>query len=139
MREILFRGKTIATNKWIQGGYYSAGSRTFIVAEVEFETNWNIDTQIYKGYRMYEVHPSSVGQYIDDTDHNGTKIFEGDIVREYGNDEDGYAQVFWEDQSSQFSIIWPGLLSDFDSFYGHELEVIGNIYDDPELLERSCM
>lgn len=127
MREILFRGKTIATDKWIQGGYFNLGPRTFIVTAHD------------KDYKAYEVYPNSVGQYIDDTDHNGTKIFEGDIVREYNNDEDGYAQVFWEDQSSQFSIIWPGLLSDFDSFYGHELEVIGNIYDNPELLERSCM
>ena len=128
MREILFRGKAISTNQWVCGGYYAMGPRTFIVAEVEFETNWNIDTQTYKGYRMIEVHPNSVGQYIDDVDHNGTKIFEGDIV--YVAAEDEYANIYWNEETGSFQIGFDCWCSDFDHFYGHELEVSGNSVDE---------
>lgn len=128
MREILFRGKTLSTNKWIYGGYYSAGPRTFIVTEVEFETNWNIETQTYKGYRMVEVHPNSVGQYIDDIDASGTKIFEGDIV--YVSSEDEYADISWDEHTSRFILNFDGWCSSFDHFHGAALEIQGNTFDE---------
>ena len=117
MRDILFRGKTIATDEWVHGGYFKLNNRTFIVAA----HNDN-------DYKMFEVHPKSVGQYIDDTDNNGTKIFEGDIV--YVASEDEYANVYWNEETGSFNIAFDCWCSDFDHFYGHELEVSGNTFDE---------
>lgn len=116
MREILFRGQTISTNEWVQGGYFNIGSRTFIVV-----VNG-------KDYKPYEVHPNSVGQYIDDTDLSGTKIFEGDIV--YVTAEDEYANIYWNEETGSFTIAFDDWCSDFDHFYGHELEIRGNTFDE---------
>ena len=129
MREILFRGKTLKTNKWVYGGYYTMQGRTFIVSETEYTPDWGIgECDPQHGYRMYEVHPNSVGQYIDDVDNNGTKIFEGDIV--YIAAEDEYANVYWNEATGSFEIGFDCWCSDFDHFYGHELEVSGNTFDE---------
>lgn len=132
MREILFKGKTLNTHKWVYGGYYTMRGRTFIVAECEFEVNWDIDSSYEKsmqrGYRLYEVDPNSVGQYIDDVDCNGTKIFEGDIV--YVAAEDEYANIYWNEETGSFTIGFDDWCSDFDHFYGRELEIRGNTFDE---------
>lgn len=128
MREILFRGKTLNTHKWIYGGYYTMGGRTFIVAEVEFETNWNLETQAYKGYRLYEVDPDSVGQYIGQVDVAGDRIFDGDIV--YVPSEDEYANIFWNEETSSFILGFDCWCGDFDYFHGAELEIRGNTFDE---------
>lgn len=128
MKEILFRGKTISTDKWICGGYYAMGDRTFIVSEVEFETNWGTEAQTYKGYRLYEVHPNSVGQYIGQKDVAGDCIFEGDII--YVPSEDEYADISWDEHTSRFILNFDGWCSSFDHFHGAALEIQGNTFDE---------
>ena len=116
MREILFRGKTISTNQLVYGGYFKLNSRTFIVTTCEND------------YKTYEVHPNSVAQYTGQVDHAGDRIFEGDIVHSIKDHE--YADVAWFEETSKFILNFDGWLSDFDHFYGHELEVSGNTFDE---------
>ena len=116
MREILFRGKTLSTHEWVQGGYFSMNNRTFIVTEHD------------KDYRMYEVDPNSVGQYIGQNDVAGDRIFEGDIV--YVPSEDEYADISWCEETSSFILGFDCWIGDFDYFHGHELEVSGNTFDE---------
>lgn len=131
MREILFKGKTLNTHKWIYGGYYTMGGRKFIVAECEFEVNWDIDDaykkSMQRGYRLYEVDPNSVGQYIGQKDSVGDPIFENDIV--YVPAEDEYAEVVWDEHTSKFILNFDVYCNSFDNFYGHELEVAGNTFE----------
>ena len=92
----------------------------------------------YVNYRIgWEVYPASVGQFTGLLDKNGTKIFEGDICRNTRNGEIVF--VAWHGTMAGF--VWSkrekdSCLFDFgELFRAHdEVEVIGNIYDNPELL-----
>ena len=132
MREILFRGKTLISGRWIDGDLrqWSSGN----VGICDRATNWT-----------YKVDPDTVGQYTGQKDRNGKPIFEGDLVervRKVGN-ELARMYVVWHRGSWQ---LW-----DFDDnddflwnwcspaiYYGEDVGgciVIGNIHDNPELME----
>ena len=130
MREILFRGKF--GNEW-KYGFLSIEPKGLVIKEPyknESSNVWHIDAD-------------TVGQYTGLTDKNGTKIFEGDIVRtkKYGkivrhcnvNDYDTFKVIYApaifriENKYRGFNLVG----------YGTDYEVIGNIHDNPELLEVS--
>ena len=129
MREILFRGKRIFDGDWVYGFAY----KQYSAAKVEewyiraFETD-------------YLVVPETVGQYTGLTDRNGTKIFEGDIVvfADFFDDKIHRGVVYWCDSAFWFDCTETegdeGMYS-LAYISVNVLEVIGNIYDNPELLE----
>ena len=80
MRNILFRGKTISTGEWVYGGYHTINGRHFIVKTVRYTpSEYGEQTSCY-GYKLYEVHPETVGEYTGINDKDGKKIFEDDII-----------------------------------------------------------
>lgn len=125
MREILFRGKTVCDGDWIYGGITWNPSKK----EVFIHTEWD------EG----KVIPETVGQYTGLCDKNGKKVFEGDIVKtKYRR----LCEVRWF--SSPCSQCW-GLIpienkhkipDEYDLWIPKNLEVIGNIHDNPELLNK---
>ena len=131
MREILFRGKRVDNGEWIEGYFAQSGDRTFII----------IDNDFAVGYvKMKEVVPETVGQYTGLTDKKGKKIFEGDIVKEPDVIHEGRIQI--KGDISQIMNLYGCLCvvtnNHVKNFLGsgfHKVEVIGNIYDNPELLE----
>ena len=127
MREILFRGKDVESRFWCFGELSH-----------DREGKPHIRFWGHNGYLLREVMPETVGQFIGITDMNNKRIFEGDIVFTESNgmdEEDGNAVIEWDEDTACFVIKWHDLTCDFDNFFGHELEIIGNIYDSPELLE----
>ena len=129
MRDILFRGKILGLTDWSYGYYAKSGENHFILLDTDNEDNYSI------------VDPETVGQYTGLKDKNGKRIFEGDIVQ-------------WEDENfnNYTSVVeWCGEKWNYPAFdlakhdyecnglqYVHEdciIEVIGNIHDNPELLE----
>lgn len=119
MREILFRGKT-ENGEWMQGYYVKGATRHCIVKSLA-------------GYPKWDVIPSTVGQYTGITDKNGTRIFEGDIVNiEYIETTIKNAVIEYIGASfygSTFADAW-----ELDEYY--QLEVIGNLHDNSELLNN---
>lgn len=136
MREILFRGKRVDNGTWAYGDLLHCDDEMEIDSESLGENG---------GY----IIPETVGQYTGLCDKNGTRIFEGDILQ---------VEQCGKPGSRPFSIYFGEYIdadSDFDypciGFYikipdgccnigalltdGFEYEVIGNIHDNPELME----
>lgn len=87
--------------------------------------------------KKHVVYTDTLGRYTGLTDRNGKRIWEGDVVEGPDFDaEDGYAVIKWDDNTARFVIKGQGLTVDFDNYYGYDIEVFGNIHDNPELLER---
>lgn len=125
-REILFRGKRVEDGKWLYG-YYSdeQAEDTDFPCIVPLEPDPDYD---------WEVDPETVGQYTGLKDKNGKKIFEGDIVR----DDDGdVMMVKWLTEGAVFVLEPnPYVSVPFYSTLPSRIEVIGNIYDNRELLKE---
>lgn len=122
MREILFRGKDIKGN-WYEG----------LLAHNIAKDEWYISNKAGIS-TAYQVRPETIGQFTGLTDKNGVKIFEGDIVS-YG---DTIHKVVFEQRNgtAYFGLVY----SPIETLqFGHyqdlrQLEVIGNIYENPELI-----
>lgn len=131
MREILFRAKHYRTKQWVYG--------------IPFKNPLRRSEDAYYPQIIPEAHgvhntvnscsiiEETIGQFTGLTDKNGVKIFEGDIV--YVPDEEEAGVVAWDDESARFTIELTGLLIDFDNYSAIYTEVIGNIYDNPELVK----
>ena len=135
MREILFRGKRTDNGEWFEGFYTCVADVHYILSGI-FDSliNGIINT------RGYKVIPETVSQFTGLTDKNGRKIFEGDIVvfADFFNDEIHRGVVYWCDLAFWFDCTETegdeGIYS-LAYISANILEVIGNIYDNPELLE----
>ena len=155
-REILFRGKRELDGKWIYGLYSD---------DYVYETDFPCIMPLRSGndYEDWSVIRETVGQYTGLTDNNDKKIFEGDIFKfkdevwescytscgtEYDSWEvENYGVVGFDEDTGRFDFIKYKYNEnsveadlhenhdiEFSDFVG-TLEVIGNIYDNPELME----
>lgn len=122
MREILFRGKG---DKKYNGGMWYFG-----VPIRCYDSDWQICTNNSKR----TVIPETIGQYTGLKDKNGTKIFEGDIVKRFWSGKMCIYQIDYENGLASF-IGRAGMKFTTFDYDSEEFEVIGNIYDNPELLE----
>ena len=122
MREILFRGKDVKEN-WHIGLLAKSGNGWYISNSAGIPL-------------AYEVIPSTVGQYTGLTDKNGNKIFEGDIVQ--GAWETIFA-VYYDSNYLQYRAKVKDDYTREIDYYGNstQIEVIGNIYDNPESLKEA--
>ena len=128
MREILFRGKDIKGN-WYEG----------LLAHNISKDEWYISNKAGIS-TAYQVRPETIGQFTGLTDKNGTRIFEGDIVRHYcklpvpgGEIGTDRGTIKWDSEESFF---FRTSLDGKDKTISAkcEYEIIGNIYDNPELI-----
>ena len=122
MREIIFRGKSVTDGRWVFGDLSNYGDYRAITTTRGFSI---IDS--------CEVIPETIGQYTGLTDKNGKRVFEADIVKVYDVycNETVVGVVEFCDGSFRICD------TDFTSYYrwmDYEVEVIGNIYDNPELM-----
>ena len=132
MREILFRGKRTNNGEWIEGSLCAT-----IPSDEDFYTISYFD---FEGYYVEEkVIPKTVGQYTGLTDKNDKKIFEDDIVYCKSRLDNANMVVIFE--CGQFRMILSENYHSYQTNSGFydincfDKEVIGNIYDTPELLK----
>lgn len=137
MREILFRGKRIDNGEWVEGYLVKKGGET-LIARYPYRTGKVHETSwlefCFGGF--IEVIPETVGQYTGLTDKDDRKIFEGDIIKICGQHScfdkveflDGLAGFYAVNDDIHIPAELATLKKNF-------IEVIGNIYDNPELLE----
>lgn len=139
MREILFRAKTVDDNCWHYGDIFHSSANPSQTRIHDYENHVN-----------FEAIEDTLGQFTGLTDKNGVKIFEGDILSSdrYPYTSDGnqnyYAEVVWFDNCPAFGLytfkspksVVRGVAegSEFIEDDLSDMEVVGNIYDNPELL-----
>ena len=126
-REILFRGKRADNGEMVYGNLMDSDS---IVGEIV-----DFDEEYFIPEFWYKVDPETVGQFTGITDKNGTKIFDGDIVRYYDDSEDELTNgvVVFNADFCSFCVAINGH-EDVMLMAQWQYEVIENIYDNKELL-----
>lgn len=148
MREILFRGKySKKSPDWIEGSFHRDEDAD--ICEIAYRY-YKKENETKVGIWVYGVVvPETVGQYTGLTDKNGKKIFEGDIVKctdtnvgctftavvLFGNPNCEYNWGFQLMRVSGATANTDILLWVDMEETGAFIEVIGNIYDNPELIE----
>lgn len=157
-REILFKAKTTKKNdlkhefneKWVEGNLILCGGEAYIHP---VSNKIDVTGEIGKIIVMHEADPETLCQFTGLTDKNGKKIWENDILRGYqypyrydGNDN-YFAEVTWFENCSAFGIytfknpksnvcgISEGNTEFMENWNSEDWEVIGNIFDNVDLLE----
>jgi uncharacterized phage protein (TIGR01671 family) len=157
-RVIKFRGKRVDTGEWIYGNYVFQPEN-----KDHYDTHWILtgrDNLFYgsgtcrETFEKYEVIPESVGEFTGLTDKNGKDIYEGDILQMYKHDDNthqhekgkiwvsGYYKndirqvkfrlgTFYTNGVYNIKIAFMHMARPGESF-----EVIGNIYENKELLSH---
>lgn len=141
MREIKFRAKATHNNRWYYGAYYEHINRQLCPFGDEEQkediepiiiTSGFADWNLPRPLQRVDVNSETVGQYTGIKDKNGKEIYEGDIVKS----PCGIHSVIFV--GGGFCLNTNDIATDLyrmiDST-GNHLEVIGNIYENPELLE----
>lgn len=120
-RTILFRAKQKSDGQWFHGNLMCYGKQKYISV-----------TKVIP-WQAYFIDDDTIGQYTGVKDINGKMVFEGDVV------------FLYADTESRFIVQWS---EEWLCFLGHSdnetvtinkhtlIEVIGNIYDNPELIEN---
>ncbi|MFQ9515381.1 MAG: YopX family protein [Eubacterium sp.] len=132
MRDILFKVKRTDNGEWVEGYYFCMvhdDGRHVHHFMLPLGADLSLGTPIEK--IQVEVNPETLCQYTGLTDKNGKKIFEGDILNVIYSDQQGechYTENYILHDLRNTSVI--GWLD-----YANELEIVGNKFDNPELLE----
>jgi len=145
MRTIKFRGFNAKNNQWLYGSHIINRGKNFVAPD-EFAND--------KTWEDYEVEPETVGQFTGLHDKNGREIYEGDIllwtrknVHIEGRPLQDFSHkciVYYDNDKCAFQFrcelrcgACVGYL-DFDDDRADEsfVEVIGNVFDNPGLIEK---
>ena len=131
MRDILFRGKRIDNGKWAYGSLVKTSSNEYVIVD-----DWDYGL-VFERF-IHGVIPETVGQFTGVHD-DSVMIFDGDIVKStaLGNDHNQLGAtvkseiVIWQGNTC----LKTGLATLYPFNVTHNIQVIGNIFDNPELLE----
>ena len=124
MRTIRFRGKSQKTGEWLYGDLIRNVEGAFAIVP-PYEISMN------NYYRNYVVDKETIGQFTGLCDESGKAVYEGDLLRGYDNN---VIAVVWSDAC--FCGCISNTIVSLRILDVEDRDVIGNIYDNKELLER---
>ena len=143
MTEILFRGKRLQGGNWIEGYFFKSDinkkERESGKATLIFTPDCDTFIMVPECHNSFMVVSDTVGQYTGLKDKNGKRIFEGDVAKVLQGKDKDIAYVGFENGAFMLypktgniyeRTLWEYWYNDWD------VEVIGNITDNPELLEK---
>ena len=143
MREILFRGKRLQGGNWVEGYFFKSDinkrERESGKATMIFTPDCDTFITVPECHNSFMVVSDTVGQYTGLKDKNGKRIFEGDIAKVLQGKDKDIAYVGFENGAFMLypktgniyeRTLWEYWYNDWD------VEVIGNVTDNPELLEK---
>lgn len=146
-REIKYRGQSVDSKVWVYGSLIILTTGYYIVPIDTYYNEINIDlgeettvSALWEGNDFHEVIPETVGQYTGLKDKNNVEIYEHDILRITIYDMYGKivvnkkCKVIFQDGG--FGVLWGHNKSftNLNAFYNYKFEVIGNIYENKDLL-----
>ena len=149
MTELLFHGKRVDNGEWVEGYYYESKISGCFILFPKIKVRKKDRVVIKDSFEVAEVIPETVGQYTGLTDKNGQKIFDGDIISaitlDTGSEQMAvvcFGNFIDENNGDEyigFYIEFDGIKTTITQLAMEEcknrIEVIGNIYDNPELLK----
>ena len=143
MMEILFRGKRLQGGEWVEGYFFKSDinkrERESGKATLIFTPDCDTFIMVPECHNSFMVVSDTVGQYTGLKDKNGKRIFEGDIAKVMQGKDKDIAYVGFENGAFMLypktgniyeRTLWEYWYNDWD------VEVIGNVHDNPELLEK---
>lgn len=142
MREILFKAKRLDTGEWVEGNLITneKNESKKYIGYIFDERNGVIED-----FDIVEVIPDTLCQYTGLTDKNGEKIWENDIVEcNKRKEECELYKIVWRNEYADFGVVpisntctgqYPIEFSYGKTLHGRDYKSVGNIFDNPELLE----
>ena len=150
MREILFKAKRIDNGEWVEGYYLKT-----------YNSRGELTDRIFREFRkdgnkwgFSEIDPETLCQYTGLNDKNGKKVWENDILKGFtypflcDGEFNYFVTVEWSEEYKYFLLytvknpkstvrgVSEGNSELFEAFSSDDWEVIGNVFDNPELLGR---
>nr|DAH49966.1 MAG TPA: YopX protein [Bacteriophage sp.] len=135
MREILFKAKRIDNGEWVEGCYAALDDKSFICTDV-------VEHYRVHALRWFEIDSETLCQFTGMTDKNGVRIWKNDIVEAWSQGSRAIGTV-----KQRVDGLW--IMS--PAWQNHEfwelkpnsngettVEVLGNAFDNPELLQEEC-
>ena len=138
----LFRAKRIDNDELVEGIYALIGKKHVIISK-ESEGYYTESVEERHGYEIVNVDQSTICQCTGLSDEDGNKIFDGDIVGfiDCTSTENGYSeqyrigQVAWDKETASFQVT-ERLSAESYEVLDRGCKVLGNIFDNPELMEE---
>ncbi len=137
-RKILFKGKRVDNGEWVEGYYVLIGScHRIYTGEIDINKSFENQYGLYIPEKAnYLIDPKTICQYTGLTDNNKKKIWENDIVK---TNSGRICKIIWfsSPQYQGWDLIPLEVDNPAPSQFNlwSELEVIGSIFDNSELLE----
>lgn len=142
-REIIFRGKSLVTNEWVYGSLVKCKNENHIIGFDEVDLDGHHIR--YYSDRPVFTKQETICQFTGLYDNNGKEIYEGDILMCIGQRKDNKGRKYFRKVSfknGSFCMSVPEY--NIDSYLHNHIvngklnwEVVGNIYDNKELLEET--